>query len=1175
MRTRTTSAAAVAATIGTLAGAVGGVSPAFAAPAPGQDVLNDWGQTADEVAAEITAAVDADATVIAARARYDASLPRYSAAVTAVASTNEAYLAAKATADTADDAPALAAYNDAKQEKLDAAAEIVASQLAMAKTVDGVTAAVKAHHYVKAPVVTRPGRVVGVVASPGAGQVALTWTPVEGAAAYRVYRDGYEISRGADASYLDTGVVNGTTYSYTVMATNVAGWGAISATSLATPDVGIPSAPTGLAAAVGDARVTLTWTAPAGVTGYRVYRDGTLVASPATASYVDTGVTNGTAYDYTVVAVNGARASVATPVVTATPVATAPSAPTGLAIGVGDAQLTLTWTAPVGATAYRVYRGGVLVGSPSGSSFTDTGLTNGTAYSYRVAAMKQNSAESSKTSAVSATPVAATPSAPTGLAATPGSTTMTLTWTAVGGATAYRVYRGGVLVGSPSTNAFTDTGLTNGASYSWTVAAVKQNSPVSAQSGAVTSTPVAIAPSAPTGLGATPGDGQVALAWTAPSGADAYAVYRDGTLLASVGTASYTDLTAGNGDSHSYYVTAFRQNSVASPASATVSATAVAATPSAPTGLEAAAGDTQVSLSWTAPAGATGYRVYRDGTLVGSPAGASYTDTGLVNGVQHTWTVTAVKQNSAESAASAPVSATPVAAAAGAPTNLVGTPGDTIATLTWNVVGGATAYKVYRNGTLATSTAGNTWTDSGLANGASVTYWVTAVVGGTESAASSSVFVTPVAITPDVPTGLAATPGDGSVALSWTPSAHALSYRVYRDGVLVSSPSGTSATVSSLTNGTPYSFTVVAVNGAAASAASSPLSATPVASAPSAPTGLTATAGNAQVALTWTSPAGATGYRVYRGGVLVASVASASYTDTGLTNGTAYTWTVRAVKQNSAESAASSAATATPQVPAPATPTGVTATAGANQVTLAWNAVSGATSYKVYRGATLVTTVATMTYTETGLTAGTSVTYTVVASNAGGSSAASSGASATPLPAAPTGLVVTPGNASNALTWTAVTGAASYRVYRNGTQVGTPATTSYSDTGLTNGTSYSYYVVAVAGSALSVPSSIVSGTPTRPLVNGTFVGNTASIASGHGTLNVTLTVVNGVITVSTGTLLTNDGSETRQINATSLPKYNSEVVVAQSVSIAKVSGATLTFNAYKTSLQSALTKAGL
>jgi fibronectin type 3 domain-containing protein len=304
-------------------------------------------------------------------------------------------------------------------------------------------------------------------------------------------------------------------------------------------------------------------------------------------------------------------------------------------------------------------------------------------------------------------------------------------------------------------------------------------------------------------------------------------------------------------------------------------------------------------------------------------------------------------------------------------------------------------------------------------------------------------------------------------------------------------------------------------------------------------------------------------------------VVSASYTDTGLTNGTSYSWTVTAVKQNSVESAASASASATPQVPAPATPTGVTATAGANQVTVAWAAVSGATSYRVYRAATLLTATATTSYVETGLTPGTAVSYTVVAVNAGGASAASTAATATPTPAAPTGLAVTPGNATNALSWTAVSGAASYRVYRNGTLVGSPTGTTYTDTALTNGTSYAYYVTAVAGTAVSAASSTVSGTPSLPLVNGTFVGNTASIASGHGTLSVTLTVVNGVITVAKGTLVSNDGSETQQINATALPKYNSEVVVAQSVNIAKVSGATLTFAAYKTSLQSALTKAGL
>jgi uncharacterized protein with FMN-binding domain len=100
-------------------------------------------------------------------------------------------------------------------------------------------------------------------------------------------------------------------------------------------------------------------------------------------------------------------------------------------------------------------------------------------------------------------------------------------------------------------------------------------------------------------------------------------------------------------------------------------------------------------------------------------------------------------------------------------------------------------------------------------------------------------------------------------------------------------------------------------------------------------------------------------------------------------------------------------------------------------------------------------------------------------------------------------------------------------------------------------------------------------TPAKPPVNGTFTGAIASIANKHGTIQVVIVITNSKITSATGTLLTNDGSETVKINSTALPQYNTKAVAANSANITKVSGATLTLAAYTSSLQSALTTAGL
>src|SRR5207245_2092366 len=184
---------------------------------------------------------------------------------------------------------------------------------------------------------------------------------------------------------------------------------------------------------------------------------------------------------------------------------------------------------------------------------------------------------------------------------------------------------------------------------------------------------------------------------------------------------------------------------------------------------------------------------------------------------------------------------------------------------------------------------------------------------------------------------------------------------------------------------------------------------------PGAPTNVTATAGNAQVTLSWTAVSGATGYNVKRsttsGGPYTTvgpNVTPTSFTDSGLTNGTTYYYVVSALNAGG-ESVNSAQVSTTPAAP-PGAPTNVTATAGNAQVTLSWTAVSGATGYNVKRSTTsggpyttVGPNVTPASFTDSGLTNNTTYYYVVTALNAGGESANSAQVSATPVaaPAAP------------------------------------------------------------------------------------------------------------------------------------------------------------------------------
>ena len=197
----------------------------------------------------------------------------------------------------------------------------------------------------------------------------------------------------------------------------------------------------------------------------------------------------------------------------------------------------------------------------------------------------------------------------------------------------------------------------------------------SANSNQVSATPTApaILPAVPANLQANAGNAQVSLSWTASSGATSYNVQRStasGGPYTSVGTPTaptYTDTNVTDGTTY-YYVVSAANAAGASANSNQVSATptAPAILPAEPTNLQANAGNAQVSLSWTASSGGTSYNVQRSTTSggpytsVGAPTSAAYIDTGLTNGTEYFYVVSAVNAAGA-SPPSTQVSATPIA----------------------------------------------------------------------------------------------------------------------------------------------------------------------------------------------------------------------------------------------------------------------------------------------------------------------------------------------------------------------------------------------------------------------------------------------------------------------------------------------------------------------------------
>ena len=859
-------------------------------------------------------------------------------------------------------------------------------------------------------------------------EVALTWTDPDDdtITKYQVSIDSgmnfadIEGSSAATTATTVTDLTNGTAYTLAVRAVNDSGEGAAPRVT-ATP---LWPAPTGLAATPDSGRVVLQWdTGDSGIARYavRTTLTGTLVSDNAHQSGSGNkttvsvgGLTDGTNYTFTVRAASGTftnfQITGAASTATATPAVALPAAPTDLTPTAGDGEVLLTWDDPNNLTITKYQ---VSTDAGSGTKFTDiegsnaattaytvTGLTNGIQYTFKLRAV--NASGDGPWATVTTTPIAV-PTAPANFAATQGSDggEVALTWDDPGNVPItgyqYRQKRGNRAFGDwtdidgsgATTVSHTVTGLSNGRQHTVELRAVNASGEGAASSD--TATPLWPAPN----LVATPDHGRVHLEWTGVPGAKDYTLKTEGPgvnwtslpsfsaspskVAASIGLDPNHPLT--NGDEYTFTVWSTTAGGTQTSVKASVKATPAAPPlPAAPTISSATPGDSRVVLKWDDPGNIT------------------------ITKYQVRWKV----KDSEDSTYTAPVDIT------------------------------------HPNPYASPPTPPTTYTATGLTNGTTYTFEVRAG-NGTGEGPASTVDAMPIAI-PDAPENLSAAPGDGQVALSWEkPSNDATignyNYEVSTDGgdnysaIPDSDKETTAHTVMGLTNGTEHMFAVRAENDAGKGLAAT-VTATPIA-VPAAPTALSATAGATEVALTWDDPDDdtITGYQVSTdGGETFADISendtdnTLAYTVTGLTNGTEYTFALRA--ENASGVGAASTVTA-PTLPA--APTGLMGTEGEDrQVTLSWddpdnNTVSGyqystdgGTTFIDIEGSGAATTTHTVTVlsdgTGTRLTNGTAYTFKLRAVNLSGAGAASL-ETATPLWPAPTGLVAAPGEGQVMLTW--------------------------------------------------------------------------------------------------------------------------------------------------------------
>ncbi|ASR46194.1 hypothetical protein B4V02_05565 [Paenibacillus kribbensis] len=799
-----------------------------------------------------------------------------------------------------------------------------------------------------------------------------------------------------------------------------------------------------------------------------------------------------------------------------------------------DQKMVLTWDKIANAETYVLKRNNSILYQGADSTFTDTGLSPFTDYTYTLIARNSNG-ETNEAKIIDKTNKSVLPT-PANIATTATNSSITLDWDDVAGATTYELKRDGVSIYSGSESQLTDnTGLAAATTYTYTLVAkssVGESSPASVQ--VKTADPAPATPANLTGTATTTG---IKLSWNAADNAESYELKRDGQEVYTGSDLTYTDTGLTSSTNYTYTLVAKNGSGESSPASVQVKTadpmpadptptdptptTPAPATPATPTNLTGTATATSIMLSWNAADSAESYELQRDGQVVYTGSELTYTDSGLTASTSYTYTLVAKNGTGESSPASLqvktadpmpadptptdpmPTDPTPTTPAPATPATPTGTATTTSIKLSWNAADNAESYELKRDGQVVYSGNDLTYTDTGLTASTSYTYTLVAKNGTGESSPVSVQVKTADPApqsrrhpSPATPTNLTGTATTTSIKLSWNAADNAENYELKRDGQLVYSGNELTYTDTGLTSSTSYTYTLVAKNGTRESSPASvqvktadpapttpsttPSPSIPVRPLPTAPINFVGTSNERSILLIWAPVVQAMSYELKRDGVIIYSGVDTSFNDIGLERSTTYVYSLVA-KNNAGESA--------PQVIQIATkshnlesPKFVRKLVKSTNVTLTWKKVVNADTYELLRDGKSIYKGKLTWFTDKRLTPSKTYTYTLVAKNNAGESVPQVIQIATKSHnlESPKFVRKLVKSTSTTLTWKKVVNADTYELLRDGKSIYKGKLTWFTDKRLTPSKTYTYTLVAWSRNDSSQSSVILVTNPNSP-----------------------------------------------------------------------------------------------
>ena len=925
----------------------------------------------------------------------------------------------------------------------------------------------------------------------------VVWSEAVGATSYTLYRKvagestwtEMDVELGAVTEYVDTTIVKGTEYYYTVSAANEYGETEKDETGISGLNFGTIES---ISATIEGSSAKISWSALNGATSYEVYRtinniqNWQLLNTVTSTQYTDTSISSGVRYNYKVKAINGKYSAdmscePASVRYISSPETSVSNVSSGIEIYFDDVNGAESYVIEkkLSSGAFEVIAE-IVAGEDN--MFTDEDVVAGGKYIYRIQAVSGED-KSVKTELPEITRLG-TPALTSAKTQLNG---IALVWGEVVGATNYVIWRKtadgswGIHTSTNTTN-FVDTSVVSGTEYSYMIVA-ENNTGCGDYSNELSVMYV----KAPVISDVANTAGGIKVVWDKVSGVTGYNVYRveqnktNWKKIVSVTDNTYVDDTAVVGVDYRYTVSAF-----ISDVESAYDTTGVAGMNfGTVTSISATRIIDGAKITWNKLDRADSYEVFRKTANDSSWKSLdkvnvnSYTDTSISSGVLYYYMVKAYHGDNVAEMTAAPVSvkflSVPVTTVSNASSGIK---------ITINPVGGAENYVVEKNvdgvyTTLVTLKANETvYIDTDVEGEKTYSYRVYAKAGDINSFVYETKQITRLSA-PKILTIKNTIPG---VSLTWTPVDDAVEYVVYRkiDGQTRWEEVDT-ATSASYVDGDVYSgevcsYTIDAktTDGGFTGYDNTGRTITFVET----PTLKKAANTTAGVSVTWEPVDYAQYYRVYRrvqggGWGYIGYTKGTSFVDKAkLVSGKKYDYTIIAVidgiYSDFDKTGVSLVYLTTPKL--------TKVNNVQNGVNVVWQAVTGATGYRVYRKAGSATSWSYIGYTtktnyvDTKVSNGIYYRYTIIAVNGNYSDYDRTGKNVK-FVTAPTLTSVT--NAANGITvkWNAVKGATEYRVYRRKggvmtwSCIATTKSTSYTDKGIVNqsGTYYIYTVIAVSG----------------------------------------------------------------------------------------------------------------